>query len=88
MLKNAPILLCDEATSALDYKTEVEVVESLNDLAKGRTTLMIAHRLTSVKNADKIIVLDQGRVAEEGSHDELLARSGSIYSQLWNNQLD
>jgi subfamily B ATP-binding cassette protein MsbA len=82
MLRNAPILLLDEATSALDTESERLVQEALRRLQKGRTTLVIAHRLSTVVDADRIFVVDGGRVAEEGSHAELLRRGG-IYARLW-----
>ena len=82
-LKNPPILLLDEATSALDNESEKLVQESLERLAKGRTTLTIAHRLTTIKNADKIIVLTEDGIAEQGSHAELIEKGG-IYSNMYN----
>jgi subfamily B ATP-binding cassette protein MsbA len=86
-LKDAPILLLDEATSALDTESEHFVKESLRNLEKGRTTLVIAHRLSTVLHADKIILVDKGRVAEEGTHEQLLAKGG-LYAALYNrNQL-
>ena len=78
-LKNPPIVIFDEATSALDNKTEAMVQESLAKLARNRTTLVIAHRLSTVRNADRIIVMSGGRVAESGSHAELMARKGTYY---------
>lgn len=86
LLKNPPILLLDEATSALDTETEHEIQESLITMGQGRTVLIIAHRLSTVVHADQIVVLEQGRVVEQGSHDELLAKEGR-YSHLWNLQL-
>lgn len=80
-LKNPPILILDEATSALDSHTEREIQDSLDRLAVGRTTLIIAHRLGTIRNADRIVVLKQGRIAEIGNHEELLVRGG-IYAQL------
>lgn len=85
MLKNAPILLLDEATSALDTESERHVQAALNTLMKDRTTLVIAHRLSTVVDADLIYVLDQGRVAEQGTHAELLAKGG-IYANLYQLQ--
>ena len=82
-LKNPPILLLDEATSALDNESEILVGQSLDKLAKGRTTLTIAHRLTTIKNADRILVLGKDGIEEEGNHEELLAKKG-IYYRLWN----
>lgn len=85
LLRDAPVLLLDEATSALDARSEAEVADALARLAAGRTVLVIAHRLSTVRGADKIVVLDQGRVAEEGRHDDLLARGG-IYAGLYRLQ--
>ncbi|MDE7368040.1 MAG: ABC transporter ATP-binding protein/permease [Lachnospiraceae bacterium] len=82
-LKNPRILILDEATSALDNESELLVGESLEQLAEGRTTLTIAHRLTTVKHADRILVLGREGIEEEGSHEELLSREG-IYYRLWN----
>jgi subfamily B ATP-binding cassette protein MsbA len=77
LIKNAPILILDEATSALDNESERQVQASLETLMKGRTTVVIAHRLSTVQNADKIVVMDGGRVLEQGTHKELLARGGA-----------
>jgi ABC-type multidrug transport system fused ATPase/permease subunit len=85
LLRDTPVLLLDEATSALDARSEAEVADALARLAAGRTVLVIAHRLSTVRGADKIVVLDQGRVAEEGRHDDLLARGG-IYARLYRLQ--
>lgn len=85
MLKDAPILLLDEATAALDSKSERTVQKSLEKLMKNRTVLVIAHRLSTVIGADKIVVMNEGRVIEEGTHDELLARNGA-YAALYNLQ--
>ena len=82
-LKNPPILLLDEATSALDNESEKLVQESLERLAKGRTTLTIAHRLTTIRNADKIVVLTEDGIAEQGSHKELMQKNG-IYANMYN----
>ncbi|MDE2464814.1 MAG: ABC transporter ATP-binding protein [Alphaproteobacteria bacterium] len=82
MVRNAPILLLDEATSALDSESERQVQDALGELMRGRTTLVIAHRLSTVLDADCIFVLDHGRVAESGSHSELLARKG-LYARLY-----
>ena len=81
-LKNPPILILDEATSALDNENERLVQKSLERLAKGRTTLTIAHRLTTIKNADRILVLTEEGIVEEGSHAELLEQGG-MYSELY-----
>ncbi len=85
VLRNAPILLLDEATSALDARSELLVTEALARLGRGRTTLVIAHRLATVRQADKIVVMNQGRVVDQGSHDELLARGG-LYADLYRLQ--
>lgn len=81
-LKNPPIVVLDEATSALDNKTEQQIQQELDKLAQGRTTIVIAHRLTTIRHADKIVVLQNGAVAETGTHDELLKRGG-IYAALY-----
>ncbi|ETT41212.1 multidrug ABC transporter ATP-binding protein [Paenibacillus amylolyticus] len=81
ILKNPPILILDEATSALDTETEAAIQLALSELAQGRTTLVIAHRLATIRHADRIVVVENGSVAEQGSHEELLARKGS-YSRL------
>ena len=81
-LKNPPILILDEATSALDNESERLVQRSLETLAKGRTTFTIAHRLTTIKNADRILVLTENGIEESGSHEELL-KKGGIYSELY-----
>lgn len=84
-LKNPPILILDEATSALDTATELAIQQALVELSKGRTTLVIAHRLATIKNADRIVVVTEDGIAEAGKHDELIA-AGGIYSQLHNAQ--
>jgi ATP-binding cassette subfamily B protein len=81
-LKNPPVLIFDEATSALDNESEKVVQESLEELAKNRTTFVIAHRLSTIRNAQRIIVLTENGVAEEGTHKELLERQG-VYAQLY-----
>ncbi|MDX1584550.1 MAG: ABC transporter ATP-binding protein, partial [Thermoanaerobaculia bacterium] len=85
LLKNSPILILDEATSALDTESERLVQEALANLMKGRTTLVIAHRLSTVTRADTIIVLDRGRIAEQGSHEQLLTKGG-LYKRLYEMQ--
>ena len=84
-LKDPPILILDEATSALDTATEYAIQQALSELAKGRTTLVVAHRLSTIRNADRIIVMGDNGIVEEGSHDELLARRGA-YARLHNAQ--
>ena len=85
MLKDAPILLLDEATSALDSEVEAAIQESLQELMKGKTVIAIAHRLSTIAAMDRLIVLDQGRIVEEGTHAQLLARGG-LYAGLWARQ--
>jgi ATP-binding cassette subfamily B protein len=84
-LKDPPILIFDEATSALDNDSERAVQQALHTLAKGRTTLVIAHRLSTVRHADRIIVLTDDGVAEQGTHDQLIA-AGGAYAGLYNTQ--
>ena len=84
-LKNPPILIFDEATSALDNESEKVVQDSLEKLAKNRTTFVIAHRLSTIKNAEKIIVLSEDGIEESGTHEELRARKGT-YEKLYNMQ--
>lgn len=81
ILRDAPVLLLDEATSALDSESERLVQHALEGLMQGRTTLVIAHRLATVRNANRIIVMDQGRIVAEGSHDRLMAQGG-LYARL------
>jgi ATP-binding cassette subfamily B protein len=87
ILKNPPILVFDEATSALDTRTEREIQANLKELARDRTTLVIAHRLSTVMDADEILVLDHGRIVERGTHAALLARDG-IYAEMWRRQAE
>ena len=85
VLKGPPILVLDEATSALDSHTEQEIQDALEKVARGRTSLVIAHRLSTIVGADEIIVLDQGRISERGTHAQLLGASG-LYASMWNRQ--
>jgi ATP-binding cassette subfamily B protein len=85
ILKNPPMLLLDEATSALDTHTEREIQSALNEISRNRTTLMIAHRLSTVVDADEILVLDHGEIVERGRHSELISRGGH-YAAMWNKQ--
>ena len=84
-LKNPPILILDEATSALDNTTEILIQQALDELCKGRTTLVVAHRLSTIKNADEIAVVDDGRIKELGTHEELMEKKG-IYYDLYQLQ--
>jgi len=86
ILKDPPILMLDEATSALDSYTEKEIQHALEDISKDRTTLIIAHRLSTVVHADEIIVLDKGKIVERGTHKKLLAKKDGLYAGMWNRQ--
>ncbi len=86
-LRNSPILILDEPTSSIDTKTEAVILDALERLMEGRTTIMIAHRLSTVRNADLLLVLHDGRIVEQGSHEELLERGG-VYSQLYHLQVN
>jgi ATP-binding cassette subfamily B multidrug efflux pump len=85
MLKDAPILLLDEATSALDSEVEAAIQASLEELMQGKTVIAIAHRLSTIAALDRLVVMDQGRIVEQGSHRELLAQGG-LYASLWAHQ--
>ena len=88
VLKDAPILVLDEATSALDNESEAAIQASLESISTGRTTLVIAHRLSTVERADMIVVMDEGRIVATGSHTELVAEGGlyaSLYQQSFTN---
>ena len=85
ILKDPPILVLDEATSAVDNETEAAIQRSMQRVTQGRTTLVIAHRLSTVRNAHRIHVLDAGEVVEAGTHEELIARGG-VYARLWRVQ--
>ncbi|MFH1451154.1 MAG: ABC transporter ATP-binding protein, partial [bacterium] len=86
MLKNAPILILDEATSSLDSYSEALIQDALARLMEGKTVIVVAHRLSTIRKVDRIIVLDEGRITEEGSHEELLKNHQSLYYKLWNLQ--
>jgi ATP-binding cassette subfamily B protein len=86
ILKDSPILVLDEATSALDSHSEARIQDAFGELMRGKTTVVIAHRLSTIQKMDRIIVLDAGAIVEEGAHDELLARVGGIYREMWHLQ--
>jgi ATP-binding cassette subfamily B protein len=86
ILKNAPILILDEATSSLDSESERYIQDALDVLMKGKTVIVIAHRLSTIRKMDRIIVLEDGKIREEGSHDDLLKNESSLYKRLWNLQ--
>ena len=85
VLQDPPILVLDEATSAVDNETEAAIQRSLTRLSRGRTTLVVAHRLSTIRHAHQIYVLDHGRLAEAGTHEQLLSRNG-LYAGLWRVQ--
>ncbi|MCX8224935.1 MAG: ATP-binding cassette domain-containing protein, partial [Sulfitobacter sp.] len=85
ILKNAPILLLDEATSALDSEVEAAIQETLYGMMKGKTVIAIAHRLSTIAEMDRILVMDEGRIVEEGTHDMLLS-NGGLYADFWSRQ--
>jgi ATP-binding cassette subfamily B multidrug efflux pump len=86
MLKDAPVLLLDEATSALDSEVEAAIQRSLYKLMEGKTVVAIAHRLSTIAAMDRLVVMDKGRIVEQGTHRELLARGNGIYARLWAHQ--
>jgi ABC-type multidrug transport system fused ATPase/permease subunit len=86
LLRNAPILLLDEATSALDSESEAAIQRALVGLMRDKTVIAIAHRLSTLRAMDRIVVLEQGRIVEDGSH-EALVRQGGVYAGLWNSQV-
>jgi ABC-type multidrug transport system fused ATPase/permease subunit len=86
ILKNAPILILDEATSALDSESEVAIQKALHELMGGKTVIAIAHRLSTLREMDRIIVLEKGMIAEDGTHTTLTKKRGGIYARLWKHQ--
>ncbi len=86
MLKDAPILILDEATSALDSEVEAAIQSNLDALMKGKTVLAIAHRLSTIAALDRLVVMDAGRIVEQGTHSELVASGGGLYADLWARQ--
>ena len=87
ILKDAPIILLDEATASLDIENESLVQQSINVLVKGKTIIIVAHHLNTIKNADKIVVIDDKKVVEEGTHTQLMEKKG-LYSELWKKQFN
>src|SRR5690606_25472499 len=85
MLKDAPILILDEATSALDSEVEEAIQQNLYRLMEGKTVIAIAHRLSTIAAMDRLVVMDKGRIIEQGTHDQLIAKAG-LYAQLWQRQ--
>ena len=83
ILKNAPILVLDEATSSLDSNSEMLIQDALNNLMQDKTVIVIAHRLSTIQKMDRIIVVDDGKIIEQGSHSELLQNENSLYKKLW-----
>jgi ABC-type multidrug transport system fused ATPase/permease subunit len=86
ILKNAPILVLDEATSSLDSESEKLIQDALQNLMKGRTTIVIAHRLSTIMQMDRIVVIQKGKIIEQGKHEELLKAQQGIYQKLWDIQ--
>ena len=87
MATNPRILIFDEATSALDYESEHKIQSNMREIVKGRTVLIIAHRLSTVRHAHRIIGMQEGRIVEMGTHDTLLKQPGSLYAHLWQLQM-
>ncbi|MDO8523674.1 MAG: ATP-binding cassette domain-containing protein, partial [bacterium] len=86
ILKNAPVLILDEATSSLDSHSEALIQDALDILIKGKTAIVVAHRLSTIRKMDRIIVLEGGKVREDGTHESLLANPDSLYRKLWSLQ--
>ena len=87
MIENAPMLILDEATSSVDTRTEMLIQQAMDTLTKGRTSFVIAHRRSTIKNADKILVMRHGDIIESGTHEELLQKGG-FYAELYNSQYE
>ena len=87
MLQDPAVLLLDEATSSIDTRTELQVQDAFDRMMEGRTSLVVAHRLSTIRNADCIVVMQDGRVMETGTHDDLLA-SGGLYAELYRSQFE
>ena len=87
MLTHPPMLILDEATSSIDTRTELQIQKAFDEMMRGRTTFIVAHRLSTIKNADQIIVMDQGHIVEIGNHEELLQKQG-YYHQLYYSQFE
>ena len=85
MLKMPPMLILDEATSSIDTRTELQIQEAFNALMDGRTSFIVAHRLSTIRSADQILVMNEGKIIEQGTHEELMARNG-FYTNLYNSQ--
>jgi ATP-binding cassette subfamily B protein len=88
ILKNAPILILDEATSSLDSQSEAEIQKALKNLMKDKTVIAVAHRLSTIKALDRIIVIHKGQIVQDGSHEELLQDQGGVYKELWHKQVE
>jgi ABC-type multidrug transport system fused ATPase/permease subunit len=87
ILENAPILVLDEATSSLDSESESLIADGLRTLMKGKTTIVVAHRLSTIREADRIIVIENGKITEMGKHDELIKARNGVYQKLWDIQV-
>jgi ATP-binding cassette, subfamily B, bacterial HlyB/CyaB len=86
LVTNPRIMIFDEATSALDYESERTIQNNMRNIVRGRTVIIIAHRLAAVRHCDRILAIENGEIVEEGTHDQLLAKAGSVYGRLWRLQ--